>query len=54
MQELAGFGVVAVVEPGGLEALEQRSARSKWTLWRRRMAAWPSAVATNVLPTPTR
>jgi hypothetical protein len=36
-----------------LSRLSSRSARSKWTVARRRTAAWPSAVAMKVLPVPT-
>ena len=52
-EQFAHLGVVAVVEWLERSRLRSRSQRSKWTLNRRRTAAWPSAVARNVLPTPT-
>ena len=52
-QQFADLGVVAVVESAGAESFEELSQRSKWTLNRRRTAAWPRAVERNVLPTPT-
>jgi hypothetical protein len=52
-QQATHLGVVAVVEPGGAEPFEEPVAAFEVDAEPSWMAAWPRAVATKVLPTPT-